>query len=207
MADFDVWTRKVHYYLGLYFLFFLWLFSFTGLLLNHSWKFAEFWPNRKISISDRPILPPAQADDLHEAKDLMRQLGLDGEVEWTAARNDLGHLNFRVSRPGRTTEVKADLVHSTARVEETRINAWGTMRVLHTFTGVRANDTRNQRDWIVTTMWALSMDALAIGLVLMVFSSLYMWWRIKTKRLPGFLALLLGCLTCGLFVFGLRWIY
>src|SRR5437764_6608656 len=93
LALFEKWNRKVHYYLGLYFLFFLWLFSLTGLLLNHSWKFAEFWPNRRISISDRPIRPPAQADDLHETKDLMRQLGLDGEVEWTAARNDPGHLN------------------------------------------------------------------------------------------------------------------
>ena len=29
-------NRRAHYYLGLYFLFFLWLFAFTGLLLNHS---------------------------------------------------------------------------------------------------------------------------------------------------------------------------
>ncbi|HEX6070876.1 MAG TPA: hypothetical protein VFZ18_13670, partial [Longimicrobiaceae bacterium] len=37
------WTRRLHYYLGLYFLLFIWLFSLTGLLLNHSdWGFAEF---------------------------------------------------------------------------------------------------------------------------------------------------------------------
>ena len=29
-------NRKGHYYLGLYFLLFLWLFALTGLLLNHS---------------------------------------------------------------------------------------------------------------------------------------------------------------------------
>ena len=27
---FKVWNRKLHYYLGLYFLFFLWMFAFTG---------------------------------------------------------------------------------------------------------------------------------------------------------------------------------
>ena len=43
---YGVWNRKLHLTtLGLYFLLFLWLFTFTGLLLNlSSWTFAEFWP-------------------------------------------------------------------------------------------------------------------------------------------------------------------
>jgi len=81
------------------------------------------------------------------------------------------------------------------------------MHVLHTFTGVRANDPKNRRDWILTTIWALSMDALAVGLILMVLSSLYMWYRLRSKRAVGFIVLLLGVLTCGFFVFGLQWIY
>jgi hypothetical protein len=56
---FEIWNRKLHYYLGLYFLFFLWLFAFTGLLLNHSWAFFEFWPNRKISTVERSIQAPS----------------------------------------------------------------------------------------------------------------------------------------------------
>jgi hypothetical protein len=32
---FLLWNRRLHYYLGLYLLFFSWLFVFTGLLLNH----------------------------------------------------------------------------------------------------------------------------------------------------------------------------
>lgn len=34
-STFLVWNRRTHFYLGLYFLFFAWLFVFTGLLLNH----------------------------------------------------------------------------------------------------------------------------------------------------------------------------
>src|SRR5262245_57781806 len=56
MADgFDIWNRKLHYYAGLYLLLFLWLFAFTGLLLNHSWQFAEFWPQRKQSTVERVV--------------------------------------------------------------------------------------------------------------------------------------------------------
>ena len=40
---FLVWNRRLHYYLGLYLLFFSWLFVLTGLLLNHPrWQFAQF---------------------------------------------------------------------------------------------------------------------------------------------------------------------
>ncbi len=54
-----VWNRKLHYYTGLYLLLFLWLFAFTGLLLNHpQWTFAEFWPTRAQSTIDRQIDPP-----------------------------------------------------------------------------------------------------------------------------------------------------
>src|ERR1035441_1125119 len=75
LADgFQVWNRKLHYYVGLYLLFFLWLFAFTGLLLNHSWNFAQFFPNRKVSTWERPVQPPALASDLGQAQDLMRQL-------------------------------------------------------------------------------------------------------------------------------------
>jgi|SRR5215831_5668116 len=206
-AIFEIWNRKLHYYLGLYFLFFIWLFSFTGLLLNHSWKFAEFWPNRRVSTLERSIHRPRPAGDLQQAGEVMRQLGIDGEVEWTEPRNDSAFLNFRVSRPGHTSEIKVDLARGTARIQETRINGWGMMHVLHTFTGVRANDPKNRRDWILTTIWALSMDALAVGLILMVLSSLYMWYRLRSKRAVGFIVLLLGVLTCGFFVFGLQWIY
>jgi hypothetical protein len=41
--SFLVWNRRVHYYLGLYLLFFIWLFAFTGVLLNHPrWQYAQF---------------------------------------------------------------------------------------------------------------------------------------------------------------------
>jgi hypothetical protein len=77
------------------------------------------------------------------------------------------------------------------------------MQVLHAFTGVRAADTRNARDWTLTTVWALSVAA---GLIITVFSSHIMWYRLSGKRRGGIIALLLGFVTCGAFVAGLRWL-
>lgn len=205
MAVFTIWNRKFHYYLGLYFLFFLWLFAFTGLLLNHPWQFAEFWPSRNVSTFERTIDAPRTGSDVEKAQDVMRQLGVRGEIEWTATRPSSTLFEFRVNRPGHSFNI-AVADPGRAKVEETQINKWGIMRVLHTFTGVRANETRNQRDWGLTTLWVLSMDAVSLGMVVMVLGGIYMWLGLRTKRKVGFAALLLGTAVCCVFVFALRWI-
>lgn len=200
-------NRRLHYYIGLFLLLFVWLFAFTGLLLNHpDWKFADFWPSRRQSAFDRRIATPPAGTDLEQARNILGQLGLAGEIEWTAARADSARLNFRASRPGNVFEIAADLDGGSARVQRIDVNGWGVMRILHTFTGVRAGDARNRRDWVLTSMWVFFMDAAAAGLIVMVAGSYWMWWRLRRKRATGFAALLAGWLVCGLFAAGLRWL-
>ena len=55
------------------------------------------------------------------------------------------------------------------------------------------------------TIWALSMDAVAAGLIVMVLGSYVMWVRLKAKRLGGVVALALGFLSCGAFLGALSW--
>jgi hypothetical protein len=197
------WTARIHYYLGLYFLFFVWLFALTGLLLNHSmWGFAEFQRSRTTTKSEQMVSVPNTGTQLGDAQDLMRQLGIDGEVQWVAAGSDAGRFVFRVARPGRQTEVRVELQTAKATVEQTAVNALGITRALHVFTGVRMNDSRNTRDWLVTRIWALSMDAVAIGLLVMVVTGLLVWLRTTSKLLPGVLVLGAGLVCCAWFVVG-----
>ena len=204
---FLVWNRRLHYYLGLYLLFFCWLFVFTGLLLNHPrWQFAQFWPNRVQSTTEQQFAVTGTVTDVERARDLMQQLGIAGEIQWPAAQPPSGTFTFQVSRPGLVMEVKADLESGRATLQRTELNGWGAMHLLHTFTGIPAADTRHVRDWTLTTVWALSMDAIAAGLIIMVFSSYIMWYRLKGKRRGGIVALVLGFVSCGAFVTGLRWL-
>ena len=210
LKTFETWNRKIHYYLGLYLLFFVWLFAFSGLLLNHSdWKPFEFWEKRKESSSERTIAAPTPGSDLDQANDLLRQLGLTGEIDWTASRGDNSHLNFRVTHPGHVIDINADFQQKRATIKRIDYNAWGLMRTLHTFTGASAHekDNRNHRDWMLTKVWAFAMDAVAVGLIVMVLSSFYMWYELPEKRRLGAIILALGVLSCGLFCIGLRWLY
>lgn len=209
-AGFVRWNRKLHFYAGLFLLFFLWLFAFSGLLLNHSnWGSAQFWKSRKETNYERDIVAPGPEvkGDLAQAREIMAALGIQGEILWTTTRTSSDLFEFQVRRPGHFFFVKADLAHKRANVGQADVNLWGVMQALHSFTGVQLEDSRNTRDWALTSMWAFSMDAVAIGLIFMVLSSLYMCLQLPQKRLPGAFALGLGSLICGLFCVGLRWLF
>jgi CO/xanthine dehydrogenase Mo-binding subunit len=84
-AVFETWNRKLHYYLGLYFLFFLWLFLLTGLLLNHGrWALAQAAGQRRETRYEQSVRPPAGDTDLARAKDVAAQLHLTGEIDLPA---------------------------------------------------------------------------------------------------------------------------
>ena len=204
------WNRKLHYYAGLFLLFFMWLFAVTALILNHpTWSFAESWTKRADTNTEHvtTALGPELRGDLAQARGIMQQLGIEGEILWTTTRTNDGRFDFQVRRPGHFYFLKADLVQNHVTLRHSQVNLWGKMKALHVFSGVSLDDPRQTRDWRLTTIWDFSMDAVATGLIFMVLSSLYMWWELPKKRLPGAVALTLGTLACGLFCIGLRWLY
>jgi hypothetical protein len=203
-ARLRVWTRKLHNYLGLYLLLFLWLFSVSGLVLNHSkWSVARFWDARREATTERSIRAPAAGGDVAMATELMRQLGIVGEIGETRRHPDAARFEFQVVKPGRVFRVEARLDSARARVTEIRLNAWGVLDALHKLTGVRMDQPAQTRDWVLTRIWSLAMDALALGLVVLVASGVYLWHRRTETRRPGVVALALGVACCAFFLYGL----
>ena len=135
----------------------------------------------------------------------MRQLNISGEISWTTTDPKEDHFDFRVTKPGKWLTIKIDLKAQRATVEQIQTNVWGVLHIFHSFTGVRMNEPKEKRDWFVTKLWSLSMDAVCVGLLFQVFSSLYMWYQILPKRRLGLFFLIIGVFCCGLFVFGLGW--
>ena len=197
----ESWNRKVHYYLGLYFLFFLWLFSLTGLMLNHQSWFRGLY-DRIETQYDPDIEMPAGDTRLAQTLDVMRQLNLTGEIDWPATQ-PVGHIDFNVSRPNGAAQVRVDVNAKHVYIKEFKNGTLHAFQIFHTFSGSRFNQPASSRDWIVTSVWVIAMDALAAGLIVMVLGSYYMWWRLKKRKTLGIIALALGCAVCGIFVVGI----
>ena len=198
------WNRKAHYFLGLYLLLFTWFFAVSGLVLNHSeWRVAQFWERRAEATAERAIAVPGEQGDVAMAQDLMRQLAIVGEVGEVRRNRDGTRIDVQVVKPGHVYKVEARLDSARARVTEIRLDAWGAMDALHKFTGVRMDDSAQTRDWWLTRLWSLAMDAVGVGLVVLVLSGVWMWWRLIPKRVPGAIALALGVACCAFFLFGL----
>ena len=197
------WNRKTHYFLGLYLLLFTWFFAVSGLVLNHSsWRVAQFWERRDEATTQRTITVPGEQGDVAIAQALMRQLAIVGEVGEVRRKPDGTRIDVQVVKPGHVYKVEARLDSARARITEIRLDAWGAMDALHKFTGVRMDDAAQERDWWLTRLWSLAMDAVGVGLVVLVLSGIWMWWRLVPKRVPGAIALALGIACCAFFLFG-----
>jgi hypothetical protein len=197
----EQWNRKLHFYLGLYFLFFLWLFSLTGLLLNHdSWATALHSNKRIETRYERSLGPFRVNTDTARAREVMSQLNMTGEISWPASQQ-AGYFAFNVSRPTEANQVRVDLTRNVASVQHFDNSGVAAFRIFHTFSGSRYADS-SRRDWVLTEVWVAAMDALAIGLIVMVLGSYYMWFRLKQKRRLGALVLALGVASCAIFASG-----
>ena len=196
------WNTKLHIYVGLFSLLFLWLFAVSGVIMNHPLLFGA-QPTR--SEFEQPVELPLEKGDQATAEALIQQLGISGEIVFIVPKKD--HLTFRVNRPHRRIVVDVDLQTRIARVRTAIPGVGGVLLSLHTATGVRTiwNEPEPHRDWVMTKIWSFCMDAICAGLIFLVPSSIYMWYQLKQKRLLGSLVLSLGTLTCAFFMWGLSW--
>jgi hypothetical protein len=206
-ATLEIWNQKLHYYSGLYLLLFIWLFSFTGLVLNHQWEIHDYWAKRRESTFTQKVQLPKGNSGKEQAEGLMRQLHLRGELTLPDSPAQPERFDFRVYKPALLTDVRVDLQKNEATVHQIRVNAWGFMEMLHTFDVEKRGGSGAPRNWLLSKIWCFAMDAVAVGLIFMVLSSYYMWFRLKKVRLLGWISLGLGLVICGFFVVGLDWLY
>ena len=195
------WNRKIHIYLGLYMLLFLWIFSISGLFLNHP-DWFKHQPDR--SPTEQTVQMPEADSKTEKARALMQQLNLTGEILFQRQQKP-GRFIFVAMRPHKRVFVNVDLQTNVAKLNTVKAQFTATLGILHTFSGVRPiwREAEPQRDWLPTQIWSFSMDALCFGLVFMVASSLYVAFQIKQNRAWCLISLTLGTLLCSFFLWGL----
>ncbi len=200
IKDLVYWNRKLHIHLGLFLLLFIWLFSFSGFLLNHGdWKFASFWDERNEKKITTPIVIPANLDSAGIVRNIMHQLKVSAEVNEVKLNKD--SIDFRAEVPGHIKNIHVDFKKGLCTQNEIKFNAWGVIRTMHTFNGVDKNNPSRTSNWILTYIWRLTMDGIAVGLIFLCLSSIVMWYKLRKGRLFGTILLTIGFIGAIYFVF------
>jgi hypothetical protein len=189
-------NRKFHIYIGLFLLLFIWLFSFSGLILNHAnWKFTNFWDKRKESEIMIPVNMPATPDSSSLILNFMDQLNLSGEI--SNVKVTPTSIDFRVTKPGVIRDNHIDFLNKVCNQKMIVYNFWGKIRALHTLNGINRTNPEIQSDRIVTLIWRQSMNLIAIGLIILCVSSWLMWYEVRKSYAKGGYVLFLA-FTCAL---------
>jgi hypothetical protein len=198
------YNRRLHIHIGLFLILFIWLFSFSGLLLNHGdWKFSSFWEKRKEKKTEIAVSVPPGLDSLQRLKSILYQLKISGEV--TNVKMTADSADFSVSYPGHVSNIHADFKNGRCVQNELSYNIWGKLRTLHTFNGSNRDNPGAEPNWLLTSVWRFSMDVIAVGLIFLSISSWIMWYKIRHNYVWGYLALIIGFVMAAWFIFLLRW--
>ncbi len=192
-------SRKLHIHLGLLLLIFIWLFSLTGLILNHgNWKFASFWEERKESTLDFTVPDSVLRNPSAEAR-VMEFLKISGEIQTQQKTSEL--LEFRVQAPGIVNDLHINLVSGSGTKKVIQYNVWGKLRTLHTFNGINKENPSQSPNWVITAIWRFAMNAIAIGLIIICVSSWLMWYKVRKEYRMGYAILAGSVVSVGYFLF------
>lgn len=195
------WNLKIHIYIGMFLLFFIWLFGFSGLLLNHHWEFASFWEERKEISYEETIQISEEREQFMLANEIKGKLNLNGSISNPSFTNDSILLNFTISKPGTRFDIQANLENGDIVISEMKFNKWGIMRALHTVRNPTRKEEGEKYQAFMATIWGVSLDIISISLIVLCLGGLFAWLQVRGKRFYfGLISIACGISVCILFL-------
>ena len=184
-----LWIRDLHLYFGLFISPFILVFAVTTLLFNHTWKpWEQKEDARKIEV---PVQVPADVEGVEQAKAVMRQVGVSGEIRNIFRRRN--RLVIPVMKPGQNTSIKVNLETGIAVVEQRDTGFWDAVMYLHKSPGPHV--ARIRGNWIFTRIWTYLADSVVYFVLFISASGIYLWTVLKAERKIGLILMGAGCLT------------
>ena len=196
MKNFYSSTRDLHLYAGLFLSPFVLLFAFSTFLLNHPSGVPSGKPEPKREV---PVQVPAgEPGSIPHAREILRQIGVTGEMDYVRHNAKAERLFIPVSRPGETTRVDVDLRAKTATIEREQRGLGEALNYLHKMPG--PHNVKFRGNWVYMSWWAVTADVAVYGILFLTASGLYLWWKLKAERTVGWVLAAGGAATVALLV-------
>jgi len=189
------WTRELHLYFGLFICPYLVVFAVSTFLLNHAYQ-----PDPKVETTNVPVQLTAGLKDAEQAKLILEQLNINGEVGGARTNPKTNKMSIGVTRPGLFIIVNVDLATSTATITRRENGFLGALIFLHKMPG--PHNVKGPQE-IFAKIWAALSDTTVYLLLFLTITGIYLWFMIKAERRAGWILLGTGCLSFVLIMFGL----
>ena len=195
MTSVRLWTRDLHLYVGLFLSPFLLVFAVSTWVLNHPPAERKIPVPSPVESRTLTLADDAKVGSLAQARGILDQLQLTGEIDNVRHNTKAGRLVIPVSRPGELTTVEVDLKSSTATLSHQAEGMAAALVYLHKRPGPHLIQFRG--NWIYMAIWGWLTDAVVYATVFVTATGLYLWWAYKSERTTGWVMLITGLLTVG----------
>lgn len=190
---FYLWTRDLHLYVGLFLSPFLLLFAISTLALNHRTDPRPVLSEMPVGEQAVTLDPAMGINSLEQAKSLLRQVNVSGEIDVIRHNAKAGRLTIPVAKPGEFTTIDVDLQTKRATVTRRVEGMLAGLVYLHMRPGQHLAMLRG--NWPFMAAWSHLADAAVYGTIFLTASGLYLWWFFKAERRIGWVLLVAGIMT------------
>jgi hypothetical protein len=181
-------VRRTHMYLALFLFPWVLMYALSTLVMNHRAVFVGMYGEGPVPFVDERRLVydgafPENAEPRAISTAILTSVGLDGAHGVSRRKDGTIVINRNdLVTPRRLTYSPADRTLVIERMQS-RPNAF--LERFHRRRGYATGYT-------LDTVWAFSVDAFIVAMVVWVLSGLWMWWEMKVTRPLGLAALLGG---------------
>ena len=186
---FPQFNRRLHLYLGLSLLPWFLMYGASSVPFAHNQVFeaidkAKGLPLWTMRVDRKYAIDVPSSGELRPVgARIVKDLGLIGS--FGAYRQSPDQLNVYVYRFLHATQVKYYIAEQRITVEDRRF------RFDQFLTGMHARGGFEQ-DGVLNKAWGVVVDLCCLGMLLWIFSGVYMWWSLPGLRSWGWLAFLGG---------------
>ncbi len=199
------WTRDLHLYFGLFVSPFVLLFAVSIFYLNHA------RPPAHSAVVAAPVVHAIRVPlGIEEAKDrerlrlvseILKQVGVIGEIQFIRSIPDERRIVIPVVRPGVETTVDVNLAQAKAEVTERSTGLWSAVSYLHRSPGPHNASIRG--NWFWTRAWRWLADGTVYLVLFLSLSGIYLWTALRSERRVGLALIAAGTLSFGGIVYAI----
>ncbi|MFC1552402.1 hypothetical protein ACFL6P_07535 [Candidatus Latescibacterota bacterium] len=187
-------SRRIHLYLGLFLFLFFIKYAVSAIPFAHNQMFNKYYkdkPQWEVTSEQEYTRPVPEGADLQElGEQILADFGDNGTF-WVNRNNN--RLNINRYSFWSTTRYTYKIDENMMVVESQHFRWDHFITKFHWIGGYQQNR-------FINDLWAFMIDLVCIGIFVWIATGIYMWWKIKSARFWGSVALGGGMLTFIIFL-------